>query len=398
MNKIKTILLGTSFIASVVFAEDVILAQKTDRDVTKLTPTSKAWSYVKATTIHLYPQTTVKMNDKKANTLNKNAKAKEAQVKAIYDGKNIAFLLEWPDGTKSIQQGYRSDVYADGFAVQFPIDYKDPKKLPYIGMGSKGRPVIIHLQKAVWPIYEPNGNGNVSDQQNILSKNKFGKEIKAYKKRVAKLAVKDYQRSFISEGFRSMTEIKDKSEKFSADMSYSNKSWKGTLIRPLKDSYLNLKGSFPVAFAVWDGSKLNRDGLKLLSSWLPVKLVGESGGEKLVLELTAPIKGDVKNGKNLVMQNGCMGCHYIPGMSTPGYMAPGLANIGGYATVAYLRESIVEPNAVVVPGYNRNAHPNTPWYNVVDKKRQSTMPPYPLDDKSLNDMVAYLKILKAEVK
>ena len=398
MNKIKTILLGTSFIASVVFAEDVILAQKTDRDVTKLTPTSKAWSYVKATTIHLYPQTTVKMNDKKANTLNKNAKAKEAQVKAIYDGKNIAFLLEWPDGTKSIQQGYRSDVYADGFAVQFPIDYKDPKKLPYIGMGSKGRPVIIHLQKAVWPIYEPNGNGNVSDQQNILSKNKFGKEIKAYKKRVAKLAVKDYQRSFISEGFRSMTEIKDKSEKFSADMSYSNKSWKGTLIRPLKDSYLNLKGSFPVAFAVWDGSKLNRDGLKLLSSWLPVKLVGESGGEKLVLELTAPIKGDVKNGKNLVMQNGCMGCHYIPGMSTPGYMAPGLANIGGYATVAYLRESIVEPNAVVVPGYNRNAHPNTPWYNVVDKKRQSTMPPYPLDDKSLNDMVAYLKTLKAEVK
>jgi len=398
MNKLTTALLATSLVASAALAEGAVLAQKTDGDVTKLTPTSSAWEYVKGTTIHLYPQTTVTMNDKKANKINKNAKAKEARVKAIYDGKNIAFLLEWPDGTKSVQQGYRSDVYGDGFAIQLPVNYKDPKKLPYIGMGSEGRPVVIHLQKAVQPIYEPNGNGNVGDQQNVLSKNKFGKDIEAYNEKVSKLAVKDYQRSFISEGFRSMTEIKDGSEKFSADMSYGNNTWKGTVIRPLKDSYLNLKGSFPVAFAAWDGSKLNRDGLKLLSSWIPVKLVGQSGGDKLVAELTAPVKGDAQNGKNLVMQNGCMGCHYIPGMSAPGYMAPGLANIGGYATAAYLRESIVDPNAVVVPGYNRNAHPNTPWYNEVDGKRQSTMPPYPLDDKSLDDMVAYLKTLKSEVK
>jgi len=398
MNKLTTALLATSLVASAALAEGTVLAQKTDGDVTKLTPTSSAWEYVKGITIHLYPQTTVTMNDKKANALNKNTKAKEARVKAIYDGKNIAFLLEWPDGTKSVQQGLRSDVYGDGFAVQLPVNYKDPKKLPYIGMGSEGRPVVIHLQKAVQPIYEPNGNGNVGDQQNVLSKNKFGKDIEAYNEKVSKLAVKDYQRSFISEGFRSMTEIKDGSEKFSADMSYGNNTWKGTVIRPLKDSYLNLKGSFPVAFAAWDGSKLNRDGLKLLSSWIPVKLVGQSGGDKLVAELTAPVKGDAQNGKNLVMQNGCMGCHYIPGMSAHGYMAPGLANIGGYATAAYLRESIVDPNAVVVPGYNRNAHPNTPWYNEVDGKRQSTMPPYPLDDKSLDDMVAYLKTLKSEVK
>jgi len=143
---------------------------------------------------------------------------------------------------------------------------------------------------------------------------------------------------------------------------------------------------------------MNRDGLKLLSSWIPVKLGDEKGGDALVTELTTAPKGDVENGKNLVMQNGCMGCHYIPGMSQPGYMAPGLANIGGYSTDAYLKESMVDPNAIVVPGYNRNAHPNTPWYNVIDGKRQSTMPPYPLDDKSLDDMVAYMRTLKAEVE
>jgi len=128
MNKLTTALLATSLVASAALAEGAVLAQKTDGDVTKLTPTSSAWEYVKATTIHLYPQTTVTMNDKKANKINKNAKAKEARVKAIYDGKNIAFLLEWPDGTKSVQQGYRSDVYGDGFAVQLPVNYKDPKK------------------------------------------------------------------------------------------------------------------------------------------------------------------------------------------------------------------------------------------------------------------------------
>jgi len=398
MTKITTALLAMSLAASALLADGVILAQKTERDVTKLTPDSKAWGYVKGTTIHLYPQTALSMNDKRANALNEKAKAKEARVKAIHDDRNIAFLLEWPDGTRSIQRGYKSDVYADGFAVQFPVNYSNPEKLPYIGMGSDGRPVVIHLQKAVEKVYEPNGNGDVGMQQNILSKNAFGDATVEFAQKVGALAVKDYQRSFVSEGFRSMTEIKDGSEKFDADMKYGDKVWRGTLVRPLKDSYLNLKGAFPVAFAAWDGAKLNRDGQKLLSGWIAVKLVDQNGGEKLVSSLTAPVKGDAKHGKELIEQNGCTGCHHISGLSPKSYMAPGLDNVGGYSTAAYLRESLVDPSAVVVPGYNRNAHPNALWYNVVDGKRQSTMPPYPLDDKSLDDMVAYLKTLKSEVK
>ena len=399
MNKITSTALATALVATAAMAQDAIVAKKTTRDVNALTATSKAWDYVKGTTVNLYPQTTVQMNDAKANSLNKVVKGKAATVKAIYNDKAIAFMIEWPDGTRSIQNGYRSDTYADGFAVQLPVDYSDPRKLPYIGMGSDGRPVVIHLQKAVQPIFEPNGKGDVGSQQNVLSKNLFDAAVGEYKEAQQKLAVADYQRSFVSEGFRSMTEIKDGSEAFDADMEYDKKAWKGTVIRPLKDAYLDLdKGAFPVAFAAWDGARMNRDGLKLLSTWIPVKLGDGKGGDALVAELTAAPAGDVENGRNLVMQNGCMGCHYIPGMSQPGFMAPGLANIGGYSTDAYLKESMTDPNAVVVPGYNRNAHPNTPWYNVVDGKRQSTMPPYPLDDKSLDDMVAYLKTLKAEVE
>ncbi len=399
MNKLISTAVASALLAGAAMAQDAIVAKKVG-DVTKVTPTSKVWDSVQGTEVDLYPQTTLRFNDAKANAANKNAKAKAATAKAIYDGKNIAFLLIWPDGTRTVQSGYRSDSYGDGFAVQLPENYSDPKKLPYIGMGSEGRPVVIHLQKAVQPIYEPNGNGDVGMQQNKLSKPIFTKkEIETYHAAQRKLAVADYQRAFVSEGFRSMTEIKDGSEKFGADMKYDRKKWRGTVVRPLKDAYLNLdNGAFPVAFAVWDGAEMQRDGLKRLSQWVAVKLEGQKGGNALVDELTSAPKGDAANGKNLVMQNGCMGCHYIPGMSQPGYMAPGLANIGGYSTKAYLRESMVDPNAVVVPGFNRNAHPNTPWYNVVDGKRVSTMPPYPLDDKSLEDMVAYLKTLKAEVQ
>jgi complex iron-sulfur molybdoenzyme family reductase subunit gamma len=80
-------------------------------------------------------------------------------------------------------------------------------------------------------------------------------------------------------------------------------------------------------------------------------------------------------------------------------MAPELTNIGGYSTVAYLRESILKPSAVVVPGFNRNAHPNFPWYNLENGKRVSAMPDFSwMDEKSVNDMVAYFMTLKAEVK
>ena len=399
MNKLISAAVASALLTGMAMAQEAIVAKKVD-DVTKVTPTSKVWDSVKGTEVDLYPQTTITLNDAKANAANAHDKAKAATAKAIYDGKNIAFLLIWPDGTRTVQSGYRSDSYADGFAVQLPETYSDVKKLPYIGMGSAGRSVVIHLQKAVQPIFEPNGNGDVGMQQNVLSKPIFTKkQIQKYHAAQRKLATADYQRAFVSEGFRSMTEIKDGSETFDAKMRYDHRKWRGTLVRPLKDAYVNLNsGAFPVSFAVWDGARMQRDGLKRLSQWVPVKLEGKKGGEALVKALTAAPKGDAANGKKLVMQNGCAGCHYIPGMSQPGFTAPGFANIGGYSTKAYLRESIVDPSAVVVPGYNRNAHPNTPWYHIVDGKRVSVMPPYPLDDKSLDDMVAYLKTLKAEVQ
>lgn len=357
--------------------------------------------YAHFTPVVLYPQTTLHLNDKKANELNKDAKAIVAKVAAFTDGKRVAIIIHWPDRSKDIYKGYKSDSYPDGFAVQFAANATNPQKLPYIGMGSDGRAVEIFLRKAYGQsVYEPNGNGDVAHQVNPHNTDYFGKELKKFEKEVQKLGVRPYARAFVSEGFRSMTEIKDGSVTWRSDMCYNTKRhiWGGMVIKPIDDAYSKAaKNELAIAVAVWDGKELQRDGLKRLSSWIAVKLPHAKNRalEKVVSE---KVRGDVAEGKKQFAAN-CASCHNDKDFhNAPIYMAPDLSNVGGQATAAYLRESILDPNAVVVPGYNRNQHPSYAWYNLKNGKRVSIMPSFSyLDAKVVNDIVAYLQTQKAEV-
>lgn len=359
-------------------------------DISNIGFASALWQKAKVASIEVYPQTTIEMNDADLMKINADNKAKRISVQSMSDGKQIAFLIQWKDGTKNLQEGLSSTAYGDGFAVQFPTVLD---KLPYIGMGSDGRAVIVHLQKATGKTYEPNNNKDVYHQVSSSNQNAFAKDLTKYKDEVEKQGNGDYQRVFIAEGFRSTTQIRDNSEPFTMQMKYEKGLWRGLLVRPLKSKHLDLQqGSFPVAFAFWDGDKKNRDGAKLLSSWVGV------GTSKLAY-LDELQGGDVQNGETIMMEN-CAACHQYKNVkNAPNYMAPELSNIGGYSNVSYLLESIIDPSAVVVPGYNTAAHPNFQWYTVDKGVRSSTMPPFShLDEKSLKDLVAYLKTLKVEVE
>lgn len=400
MKKILTSLLSLGLAASAALAADApVNAVKVSDDLSAITADSALWSKAKFSTVTLYPQTAIHMNDKKANEANSADKAKKAEVAALHNGKTIALMVKWADGTKNVQGLYSSDTYSDGFAVQFAGTTKKAGPLPYIGMGSDGRPVIVHLQKATASVYEPNGNKDVSTQINRQQTGIFGQELKDYDAKVASLAKTDYERVFVGEGFRSLTEIKDGSVASAAGMTYGVGGWNATLARPLSDAYMSSTGTVPVAIAVWDGDKLGRNGLKNLSSWVAVNLEGMKPDAKIVAEATEESKGNAEKGKAAVDANGCAGCHQITANDAPSFMGPSLANVGGYSTAAYLRESIVKPSAVIVPGYNRNAHSNTPWYNIEKGKRVSAMTDFGfLDKKTVDDIVAYLKTLKAEVE
>jgi complex iron-sulfur molybdoenzyme family reductase subunit gamma len=402
MKKITSSLIAATLVAGSLMANATadITAKKVDTDLSRVSYSDAVWNGATFSDVTLYPQTTIKLNDKVTNEKNAENGAKVASIAAVYNGKQIAFMVKWPDGSMNIQNGYKTDSYADGFAVQFAAGDVNPAALPYIGMGSVGRPVVVHLQKAVKGFYEPNGKGNVEYQVNPNQTALFGEELAAFNKKVKNIGSNDYERTYISEGFRSMTEIKDGSSSSYARLGYKDAGWMGTLSRTMKDSYVDLnQGAIPVAFAVWDGSKDGRDGLKNLSSWVSVALEGNGDGSAMIDHISTDANGDAAAGKEAVAANGCTGCHQVEATDAPSFMGPALSNIGGYATASYLTESILNPSAVVVPGYNRNAHSNYMWYTEENGKRTSTMTDYSwLDADTVNNIVTYLQTLKAEVK
>ena len=399
VKKLASTLLVASMVVSTLCADSAIEATKVKSNLDKVDYTSAVWADAEFSEVTLYPQTTIEFNDKKANELNANNKAIVAEIAAVYNASKIAFMIKWPDGTQSIQQADKTDTYADGFALQFASKYTNPTKLPYIGMGSEGRQVLVHLQKETQRTFEPNGNGNVSYQVNPNQTDLFGEDLEKFNTQVKTLGTRDYERVFVSEGFRSMTEIKDGSVQSYARSNYTGKGWEGTLSRPLKDKYVNLNAAvIPVAFAVWDGDKLGRNGLKYLSAWTAVELDGKSGSKALVSALHGEVKGDASKGKEAVRAN-CSACHQITPYDAANLMGPSLTNIGGYSSIDYLKESLMSPSAVVVPGYNRNAHSNYAWYTIDNGKRVSAMPDFSwMSPEEIDDMVAYLKTLKVEAK
>ena len=365
-------------------AQEQINAMKVPGNISKIGPLSKAWLSSEYTDVILYPHTIIK----KTNISGEDIKAKKVRIKALYDGKNISLLLEWKDDTKNIQEGCCSKKHADGFALQFPVVYSDITKLPYINMGSQDRAVIVHLKKA-------------TEQNRDVYFQSLQEYFDTYHKPIQDQSKTDYGRIFIAQGYRFVNEIKDNNTSGMMDMIYKNGTWKATLSRPLMAEYLDLEnGAFPVSIVIWDGNLSNPERMEHISSWIGVKLFGKSGGNELLDTLKSQAKGDFDNGKKLAMEN-CVACHnFAESVIAPADMAPNLSNIGGYSTAQYIMESIIDPSVVITPGYDPNIKSDFPWYNLDEAGNYlSTMPSYDwMDDKSIEDLVAYLKTLKAEVE
>ena len=82
--------------------------------------------------------------------------------------------------------------------------------------------------------------------------------------------------------------------------------------------------------------------------------------------------GDTARGAQLFASQGCVGCHVLPGVpGAVGVTGPSLQGVGaraatrrpGVSAEAYLRESILEPNAYTVPNYQ----PIMPRFNLPEE-------------------------------
>lgn len=136
------------------------------------------------------------------------------------------------------------------------------------------------------------------------------------------------------------------------------------------------------------GGPLREDQIRDMAAFI-LNWEATAMGEVELVELPTPTPGaeaaadPIARGQQIYTSAGCGGCHAIQGISN-GVVGPGLSQIGevaatrkdGYSAEDYIRESILNPNAYVVDGYQPNIMPQ-------NYSQQ-------LSDQELDDLVAFL--------
>ena len=228
------------------------------------TPDDARWEAITPLTVPLAGQVTVRPRSV-------NPSVSYIYLKAIYNSKEIAFLLEWNDRTKNVkhneadvvQESDMEDTYVkpnlggkvarelrDAVAVKFPVKIPDGPEKPHFIMGDSLKPINMLLWKADW------------------------QEDTARRSPVEELNAKGFNKPPVSQDNTSQT-----TEGFS---SWSDGRWKVVVKRSLvtndkNDVQFEQGKLIPIAFNVWDGSN-GEVGLKMaLSSWYYVLLSVPSG-------------------------------------------------------------------------------------------------------------------------
>ena len=166
-------------------------------------------------------------------------------VAAVYNGTHIAFLLSWSDATEDLPKPGGLDVFPDAVAIQFPVSRA---QLPYICMGTVDTPVNIIYWKA--------GVG----AENLVAGAGYG--------------LNPQQREALGLQTTPTSPLEllpTSAQVVQAYATYGGGKWYVILIRPLGSVHplmASLAGDFSVAFAVWDGARGERGGLKATSGWI----------------------------------------------------------------------------------------------------------------------------------
>lgn len=334
------------------------------------------WGMLPSTVIWTAPQRTVRLHDRDANAALAAAAPKPVKVRAATNLKELALVLEWTDDTETRIVPDETAAFGDSAAIELPLQFGAGTRLPYVGMGDAQQHVALYLQRAA------SGGGVV------------GREL-------------------VAKGFGSSTRAELGRAKMSMRYDARSRTWRALFVRSLRiDGHDLGKGLVPFAVAIWDGAKNERGGNKSISGWRFLRLTRFPLDAEYVDELAFGYHpgdlGDPARGKPLV-ESVCAACHHLGDkrMAAPG-IAPDLSYAGVVDRASYLRDSIINPSAVLVPHLNPNQHyskaaepdanrayPNNPqyqWHSVgADGKLVSKMPP--LGALDVASIVAFLKTL-----
>ncbi len=308
-------------------ASDELLAEAIEaKDVSgplAADPAAKLWDDIAAHAVIAAPQRTIRLNDRAANAALAEAAPRTLAVRAAFDGKDLAVAVDWSDSSEDRVRPDETDAFGDAAALEIPVRFGAGLRLPYVGMGDEEMPVILYRVLA--------SAGGTIGSAGMASG--FGS-----------LARKDL--GAVRAGMRYDT---------------GRKTWRAVFVRPLFAGEHDVRhGLVPFALAVWNGAQHERGGNKALTGWKFLRLPRYALDSAYVGEMSygrAPGDlGDPARGK-LLVESVCAACHAVGDrrIAPPG-IAPDLTTIGAISTPGYLRDSLLEPSAVIVPNPNPHQH------------------------------------------
>jgi hypothetical protein len=239
-------------------------------------PLAAFWKDAPSTQVTLLPQTITTPS-------NPNPAVQALQVKAVHDGRWLAVLLEWKDGTKSDR--IVVDQFGDQIAIEFPAEYKKDA-LPSPMMGNPGGRVEIWQWRAAFQLDLERGR---SQTTNDLYPNAH---VDVYPDELLKaIDARPYQGAVgvdnlithaektpvlkqIAEGWGSLT-IQPDDQRADGKGVWSDGVWRVVITHPLvggeADVRFSAGGETAAAFAVWDGGSREVGPRKAWSTWLTLK-------------------------------------------------------------------------------------------------------------------------------
>lgn len=215
------------------------------------------------------------------------ASTAEVQVRAITDGKQIAFRLEWVDNTKSDAPGPRH--FIDACAVQVPA--KIEANVPAPQMGETGKTVEISYWRADWQAIVDGRGDNINALYPNASVDHYPFEAKPLEKdpnaknemskRYAPARSLGNNRSgpretpvedLIAEGPSTLSPAPNAVSKGKGVK--TAKGWAVVITRPIPNGLAPTSRS-QIAFAVWEGSHDESGARKMRTGWIPLVMKGQ---------------------------------------------------------------------------------------------------------------------------
>lgn len=235
-------------------------------------PTDGAWGAAKAIRVALSPQQI-------SPPILHEASLGELTVRALHNGSDLGFLLEWDDPELDELDGISR--FHDACAVQLPA--RASSTPPSVTMGGPGQPVHILQWRAAWQ-RDLAGRAGPEDLfprivRDLTPEDLLGPKTGNlfYVGRYVGNPVSVHERQpveeVVAEGFGSATHLSRQQARGRG--AHDGERWRVSIGIPLSreaGDALVPGTAWPVSFAVWLGSRKNRGGRKHWANWVRCEL------------------------------------------------------------------------------------------------------------------------------